>query len=195
MKEIHEGVCGNHSETQMLAHKATRAVIIGLWRSIVCQFRIPHAFVTDNGTQFDCKQFREWCSELQIRNYYSSILCLKANGQVEATNKTLMRMLKKMLQQKKWAWVEYVPKVLWSYHTTTRTLTGDTCFSFTYGTEVVIPVEVGSPSFKVASYNPGLNDEGINLNLDLLQEKKEEMMIRLPGQTIMIERLGTSTRQ
>jgi hypothetical protein len=60
---------------------------------------------------------------------------------------------------------------------------------------VVIPVEVGSPSFKVASYNPGLNDEGINLNLDLLQEKKEEMMIRLPGQTIMIERLGTSTRQ
>jgi hypothetical protein len=58
--------------------------------------------------------------------------------------------------------------VLWSYLTTVKTPTGDTPFSLTYGTEVVIPAEVGSLSFRVAYYNPRLNDEGINLNLDLL---------------------------
>jgi hypothetical protein len=89
-------------------------------------------------------------------------------------NKTLMRKLKKMLQQKKSAWVEYVPEVLWSYRTTVRTTTNDTLFSLTYGTEAVIPAEVGSPSFKVVYYNPRLNDEGINLNLDLLQEKRDD---------------------
>jgi hypothetical protein len=58
--------------------------------------------------------------------------------------------------------------VLWSYLTTVKTPTGDTPFSLTYVTEVVIPAEVGSLSFRVAYYNPRLNDEGINLNLDLL---------------------------
>jgi len=80
----------------------------------------------------------------------------------------LVRTLKKKLEKKKGAWVEYIPEVLWSYRTTSRTLTGETPFSLTYGTEAVIPAEVGSPSFRVAYYNSGLNDESIKLHLDLL---------------------------
>lgn len=38
----------------------------------------------------------------------------------------------------------------------------------------VIPVEVGSPSFRVTHYNPGLNEERVNLHLDLLQERRED---------------------
>jgi hypothetical protein len=34
--------------------------------------------------------------------------------------------------------------------------------------------DVGSPSFRVLHYNPGLNDEGIKLHLDLLLEKRDE---------------------
>jgi IS30 family transposase len=78
----------------------------------VCRFGIHHAFVTDNGKQFDCEPFRRWYSELRIRNYYASVLYPKANGQVEETNKTLVRTLKKKLDKKKGAWVEYVPEVL-----------------------------------------------------------------------------------
>jgi len=73
-----------------------------------------------------------------------------ANGQVEATNKTLLKTLKKKLSRKKGAWAEYVPEVLWAYHTTTRTPTGAIPFSLTFGSEVVIPAEVGSPSFWVS---------------------------------------------
>jgi hypothetical protein len=93
---------------------------------------------------------------------------------VEATNKTLLKTLKKKLDRKKGAWDEYVPEVLWAYRTTTRTPTGATLFSLTCGSEAVIPVEVGSPSFRVSYYNPGLNDEGMKLNLDLLQERRDE---------------------
>jgi len=52
--------------------------------------------------------------------------------------------------------------------------TGEILFSLTYGTEAVISAEVGSPSFKVSHYNPGLNDEGIKLHLDLLQKRRNE---------------------
>ncbi|XP_062167005.1 uncharacterized protein LOC133873301 [Alnus glutinosa] len=148
-----------------------------LWKSVVCQLEIPHAFVTDNGKQFDCEPFRRWCLELLIRNYYVSVLYPKANGQVEATNKTLVRTLKKKLEKKKGPWVEYIPEVLWSYRTTRRTPTGETPFSLTFGTEAVIPAEVGSPNFRLAYYNPGLNDEKAKLHLDLLQEKRDDSQV------------------
>jgi hypothetical protein len=85
--------------------------------------------------------------------------------------------LKKKLDKKKGAWVEYVLEVLWSYRTTRRTPTGETPFSLTYGAEAVIPVEVGSPSFRVAYYNPGLNDEKAKVYLDLLQEKRDDAQV------------------
>jgi hypothetical protein len=96
---------------------------------------------------------------------------------VEATNKTLLKTLKKKLGKKKGAWAEYVPEVLWAYRTTTRTPTGATPFSLAYGSEAVIPAEVGSPSFRVSHYNPRLNDEGIKLNLGLLQERRDEAQV------------------
>jgi hypothetical protein len=89
-------------------------------------------------------------------------------------NKTLLKTLKKKIGRKKGAWAEYIPEVLWAYRTTTRTPTGATPFSLTYGSEAVIPAEVRSPSFWVSYYNPGLNDEGIKFNLDLLQEIRDE---------------------
>jgi hypothetical protein len=61
---------------------------------------------------------------------------------VEATNKTLLKTLKKKLGRKKGAWVEYVLEVLWAYRTTTRTPMGATPFSLAYGSKAVIPAEV-----------------------------------------------------
>jgi hypothetical protein len=147
------------AEVEALATITTENVIKFLWKSIVYRFGIPYAIVTDNGKQFDCDRFRERCAELGIRKSFSTPVFPKSNGQVEATNKTLIQMLKKKLGRKKEAWVEYLPEVLWSYRTTVRTATGETPFALTYGMEAVIPVEVGSPSFRVAHYNPGLNEE------------------------------------
>jgi hypothetical protein len=165
------------AEAEALAAITTTNISSFLWRSVVCWFGIPHAFFTENGKQFDCEPFQRWCSELCIRNYYASVLRPQENGQVEATNKTLVRTLKKKLEKKKGAWIEYVPEVLWSYRTTRRTPTGETPFSLTYGIEAVIPAEVGSPSFRVAYYNPELNDEIVKLHLDLLQEKRNDAQV------------------
>ena len=43
-----------------------------IWRNIVTRFGIPHTLVSDNGLQFDSDAFREYCSELGIRNRYST---------------------------------------------------------------------------------------------------------------------------
>ena len=41
-------------------------------RNIVTRFGVPESLVSDNGLQFDSKAFHEFCSNLGIRNRYST---------------------------------------------------------------------------------------------------------------------------
>ena len=43
-------------------------------------FRIPNTIITDNGTQFDNKKFRELCKKYRINNYYESPTHPHTNG-------------------------------------------------------------------------------------------------------------------
>ncbi|RVW53149.1 hypothetical protein CK203_115777 [Vitis vinifera] len=69
----------------------------------------PQTIIADNGPQFDSIAFRNFCSELNIRNSYSTPRYPQSNGQAEATNKTLITALKKRLEQAKGKWVESYP--------------------------------------------------------------------------------------
>ena len=42
-----------------------------LWRNIICRYRIPRVLISDNGKQFDNSAFRDFCSDLGIKNHYS----------------------------------------------------------------------------------------------------------------------------
>ena len=89
-----------------------------VWRSIICRFGIPKALVSDNGKQFDNLKFKNFCAELRIKNYYSSLTHPQSNGQVKVTIRTLNVALKTQLENLKGKWVEYLPEVLWAYRTT-----------------------------------------------------------------------------
>nr|CAN79632.1 hypothetical protein VITISV_038058 [Vitis vinifera] len=113
-----------------------------VWKNIVCRFGIPQTIITDNGPHFDSIAFRNFCSELNIRNSYSTPRYPQSNGQAEATNKTLINALKKRLEQAKGKWVEELPSVLWAYRTTPGRPTGNTPFAFAYGMDAVISTEI-----------------------------------------------------
>jgi len=53
-----------------------------------------------------------------IRQVFSSIEHPQTNGQVEATNKVILRGLKRRQMIVKGDWLDEVHQVLWSYHTT-----------------------------------------------------------------------------
>ena len=62
---------------------------------------------------------------------------------------------------------------MWAYRTIARTPIGETPFRLTYGTEVVIPVEVGVTSIRRGTFNEGRNDNELRLNLDCLDEVRD----------------------
>ncbi|GJZ44062.1 hypothetical protein Tco_0591317 [Tanacetum coccineum] len=55
---------------------------------------------------------------------------------------------------------------------------GDTSFSLTYRTETVIPAEIGMPTIRTAEVDLVQNNEALEINLDLLEERREEAAIR-----------------
>ncbi|GJX59444.1 reverse transcriptase domain-containing protein [Tanacetum coccineum] len=55
---------------------------------------------------------------------------------------------------------------------------GETPFSLTYGTKAVILVEIGMPTLRTAEVNIVKNDEALEINLDLLEEKREQTAIQ-----------------
>ncbi|RVW87620.1 Transposon Tf2-11 polyprotein [Vitis vinifera] len=117
-----------------------------MWKNIICRFGIPQTILANNDPQFDSITFRNFCSELNIRNLYSIPCYPQSNGQAEATNKTLVTALKKRLEQAKGKWVEELPGVLWAYRTTPRRPTGNTPFALAYGMDAVIPTKIGLPT-------------------------------------------------
>lgn len=48
-----------------------------------------------------------------------------------------------------------------------------------YGIEVIIPIEIGTPSFKIEHFNKEENAEGILLNLDLLDEARDKVVLNI----------------
>ena len=149
-----------------------------VWRAIVCRFGIARALVSDNGKQFDNSKFRDFCAELGIKNYYSSPTHPQSNGQAEVTIRTVKAALKTKLEDLKGKWVEYLLEVLWAYRTTQKSATRETPFALAFGTEAVALVEVGLKSPRIELALVEHNDEALRLNLDLLDEKREQVLRR-----------------
>ena len=103
----------------------------------------------------------------------------QSNGQAEVTIRTLKVALKTKLEDLKGKWVEYLPEVLWEYRTTRKSTTQETPFALAFGTEAVDPVEVGLKSPKIELANIEHNEEALRLNLDLLEEKNEQVLKRM----------------
>ena len=77
-------------------------------KNIICRYGILRVLVSDNGKQFDNDAFRDFCSQLGIKNHYSSLAHPQANRQVEVTNRSLLKIIKTQLDEAKvYGWMNY----------------------------------------------------------------------------------------
>ena len=150
-----------------------------VWRNIICRYGIPRVLLSENGKQFDNDAFINFCSQLGIKNYYSSPTHPQVNGQVEVMNRFLLKIIKTQLEGAKGIWLEELPSILWAYRTTTRTSTGETLFRLAYESEAVILAEVGLTSYRVKNHDERSNDEAMRLQLDLVDEVRATAEQRL----------------
>ncbi|KAL2237688.1 UNVERIFIED_CONTAM: hypothetical protein Sindi_0960500 [Sesamum indicum] len=223
LREIHEGICGNHLGGKALAGKALRQGFFwptmlsdahGLSAALMHPLESPCPFdqwgmdlvgpfpqaagqrkflivAVDYFTkwveaeplakilekEFSGNKLKDWCKGLGIKQFFTLVSNPQANGQTEVTNRMILQHLKTRLGNAKRAWVDELPSVLWAYRTTSRTPIGESPFNLTYGTNAVVPAEIGELSCRVKYYNPDCNKHGLRMNLDFVEEAREKAAI------------------
>ncbi|KAF3628340.1 putative aluminum-activated malate transporter 8-like [Capsicum annuum] len=118
--------------------------------------------IIDNAANLNSHLMQEVCQQLKIAHRNFTPYRPKANGIVEASNKNIKKILRKMIQGSR-QWNKKLSFALLGYRTTVRTSTGTTLYLLVYGTEAVVPAEVEIPSLQVIVESE-IDDDEILLN-------------------------------
>jgi len=140
---------------------------------------VPQKIITDNGTQFESEDFKNFCEQFKIQKSFSTVDHSQENGQVEAVNKIIKSTIKKQLEKAKGGWVDKLPFAQRVYRTTHKIATGHTPFSLAYGSEAMIPVELAVPTHRRIHFNQEQNEWLLLEALDQLNEKRQEAELRI----------------
>ncbi|GJT23267.1 reverse transcriptase domain-containing protein [Tanacetum coccineum] len=120
----------------------------------------------------------DWCEKLCIRQHFASVKHPQTNGLVERANHSLGEGIKARLDERSKNWMAELPYVLWAHRTMIKSSNRDTPFSLTYGTEAVIPAEIGMPTLRTTKVDLVQNNKALEINLDLLEERREQAAMR-----------------
>jgi hypothetical protein len=119
-------------------------------------------------------QVREFTESLKIKLLSPSPYYAQANGQDESSNKTLIKLIKKKIEENPKRWYEVLSKVLWAYRISKHSATKVTPFELSYGQETVLPVEVNLDTLLIARQNELSVVDYHNLMLDMLDKVSDE---------------------
>ncbi|XP_028114984.1 uncharacterized protein K02A2.6-like [Camellia sinensis] len=129
----------------ILMRKVNRARVANFIKeNIICRFDIPKVILSNNGTFFINRHVGRLLDAYQIKHHKFSPYYPQRNGQAEAANKTLIRILSKMMDEARGIWSEQLPVAFWAYRMSKRRLTQATPFSLVYGSEIVLLVELAA---------------------------------------------------
>ncbi|XP_027157686.1 uncharacterized protein K02A2.6-like [Coffea eugenioides] len=135
-------------ETTSYKHVTKKVVSDFLRNNIICRFDIPETLITDNTKNLNNDMVDGLCEQFKVRHRNSAIYRPQMNGAIEATNKNLKKIIRKMTKAHR-DWHEKLPYALMAYRTTIRTSTGVTPYSLMYGMEAVLPAKVEIPSLHI----------------------------------------------
>jgi len=79
---------------------------------IIHRFGIPQTLTTDQGTSFVSKEMREFAELYKIKLLNASPYYAQANGQAESSNKTLIKLIKKKIEENPRRWHEVLSEAL-----------------------------------------------------------------------------------
>ena len=146
--------------------------------NIIIRFRVPHRIISDNGTPFDNNDVRKMLEFYQVKHHCSSPYYPQGNGQAEATNKTLIKIISKMSQEYTGGCAVHLPDALWACRNSPKSATSFSPFSLVYGSEVVSLAEIITPSLRVMQMQEKDKEEevfaakGVKIWKDLMKREK-----------------------
>jgi hypothetical protein len=144
---------------------------INFIKSIVFRFGVPHSIITNNGTNFTSKEFKDYCEGLGIKLKFASVAHPKTNGKVEKSQWFNM-------QRDKETAVGTPHESQAPNAATPNAATQETPFFLVHGAEAVLLVEITHEAPRIAVYDETTSTEALQDDVDALDEERDVALTR-----------------
>jgi hypothetical protein len=161
------------TEAIPLRNMTHREVISFVREHILYRFGVLQTITTNLGPSFMSHQFREFTESMKIKLLNSSPYYAQANGQAEASNKVLIKIVKKRIKDNPRRWHEKLSESLWAHRTLRHGATKVTPFELVYGQEAVLSVEVSLQNLRITRQYCLSAKEYTELMMDKVDEVPE----------------------
>jgi hypothetical protein len=158
------------TEAVPLRNMTHQEVINFVQEHIIYRFGVPQTLTTDQGPSFMSHQFREFVESMKIKLLNSSPYYAQANGQAEASNKVLIKIIKKRIKDNLRRWHKKLSEALWVHRTSRHGATKVTPFELVYGQEAVLPIEVSLQNLRITGQDYLSAKEYTELMMDKIDE-------------------------
>jgi transposase InsO family protein len=112
---------------------ASKDVINFVKEHIIHRFGIPQTITTDGGSFFISEKFRKFATDMGIKLIRSSPYYAQANGQAEASNQSLIKLIKRKIDEHPRRWHEVLSEALWAYRVSCHGATKTSPYHLVYG--------------------------------------------------------------
>ena len=112
----------------------------------------------------------------KIKLLNSSPYYAQVNGQAESSNKILIKLIKKKIEENPKRWHEVLSEALWAHRISRHGATKVTPFELMYGQEAVLPVEVNLDAYRLAKQNNFSAVDYYNSMMDNIDEVTDKRL-------------------
>eukprot|EP00253_Pinus_taeda_P011350 PITA_11350 len=124
-------------------------IIQFLQNNILSRFGYPEKIITDNASAFKSNKIINFCHKYHITLGHSTTYYPQGNGLAESSNKSLINIIKKMLEENKKNWPKKLTSALWADQMTTKKSIEMSPYELVYGMEARFPSSLGIPTIKL----------------------------------------------
>ncbi|MCO5606926.1 hypothetical protein L7F22_061117 [Adiantum nelumboides] len=121
-----------------------------LYENIFTRYGLSIEIVSDRGSHFINEVIENLLDEFVVIHWKSAPYHPQANGQAESTNKILVTVLTKIVNESRADWDQKLHSALWAYRVAYKTSIGTTPFNMVYGIQAILPLEFLIPTLQVA---------------------------------------------
>eukprot|EP00253_Pinus_taeda_P035552 PITA_35552 len=144
--------------------------------NILSRFGCPEKIIADNATAFKSKRLINFFHKYHITLGHSTTYYPQGNGLAESSNKIMINIIKKVLEENKKNWHKKLVNALWVDRLTTKRSIGTNPYELVYGMEAVFPSSLGIPVIKLlqeSQEEPNDIQRRINQTIHLQQTREE----------------------
>jgi len=152
---------------------SSKDVINFVKEHVIHRFGIPQTITTDGGSVFISQEFRKFADDMGIKLIRSSPYYAQANGQAEASNQSLIKLIKRKIDEHPRRWHEVLSEALWAYRISCHGATKTSPYHLVYGQEAVLPWEVMAGSRRITFQNDLTAEEYAALINDNVEDLTE----------------------